>query len=124
MRVRLTDDPALSHEQRPDQLISYDARTSLFNDTQFILLLVRELPQVDPYDLCSNCWCQILDFLRSGEQGFLVWISKLRSIGDGDVLKGWPFDVREVRLKVIRNKVRSTQLSDSDRGGTLYFVYA
>lgn len=68
-------------------------------DGQLIFLGWGELSQIDSCDLSSDSWCKVLNFLRSAEQDFLLWISKVASVCDVDLLEGFPTDDGEVWLQ-------------------------
>jgi hypothetical protein len=65
---------------------------------QFILLLIRKLPEVNADKLRANGGCKVFHFLCSTEQSFLVWVCKVAAVGDINFCEGFPGHNREVGL--------------------------
>lgn len=68
-------------------------------DGQLVFLSRAKLPQIDSCDFSSDGWGKVLNLFRSTEQGLLLWVSKLTTVGDVDLLQGFPTDDGEVWLQ-------------------------
>lgn len=95
-----THDASLSNQKSPIEtdVVSLVSQEHYESDEQLIFLSRGKLPQIDPYELSSDGWCEVLNFLRSAEQGFLLWISKVTTVGDLEFLERFPTDDGKVRL--------------------------
>ena len=95
----------VNHNKRQsDSMTLQDRRTDGDHDVrqeryaQLVLLRISELSQVDARQLSADCRCQMRHLRCGRQQRLLLWIGKLRAIGDGELCEGLPLDVGEVRL--------------------------
>ena len=65
---------------------------------QFILLLIRQLPEVDANKLCTNGGREVFHFPCSTEESFLVRVCKVAAVGDINFCEYFPIHSREARL--------------------------
>jgi hypothetical protein len=79
---RLTNDPALSHEQR-----------------ELVLLLVSQLAQIKAFDLSAQRRNDIFDLLSGGEKALLLRIGLSAAVGHCDFLQRRPGHLRKCWLK-------------------------
>ena len=80
----LTHNTPLGDEQGPGSTIGVrsPSKRGPSYHSQLVLLLGRQLPEIDALNLSANRWRQVSHFRCGSEQRFLVGISKQGSLGD------------------------------------------